>query len=157
MFKKYFCAIFLLTAFFVFATSIILRAEINFDFGLPLFRQNEINFEKTKTADYNLQLLKKYILEHKDNVIAQYHAITRWFNLIKLSDTPKYAELIKSGNDYFSIKDPNKASIEEKLRYIFYKGVMLCNKKKEDSELKDEQHFEELLLNYEEELQESAE
>ncbi|MBR4329330.1 MAG: tetratricopeptide repeat protein [Candidatus Riflebacteria bacterium] len=155
MFKKPFCTI-LLTAFFIFATSIILRAEINFDFGLPLFRQNEINFEKTKTADYNLQLLKKYILEHKGNVIAQYHAINRWFNLIKLSDTPKHAELIKSGNEYFSIKDPNKASTEEKLRHIFYSGLMLCNNKKEDSECKEEQHFEELLLDYEEELQESA-
>ena len=156
MFKKSFYIIFLLTAFFVFATNIILKAEINFDFGLPLFRQTEVNFEKTKPADYNLQLLKKYILEHKDNVIAQYHAINRWFNLIKLSDTPKHAELIKSGNSYFSIKDPNKASTEEKLRYIFYTGLLLCNNKKEDSECKDEQRFEELLLDYEEELQECA-
>ena len=156
MFKKSFCIIFLLTAFFIFANSIILKAEINFDFGLPLYRQTEVNFEKTKTADYNLQLLKKYILEHKGNVIAQYHAINRWFNLIKLSDTPKHAELIKSGNEYFSIKDPNKASTEEKLRHIFYTGVLLCNSKKEDSEFKDEQHFEELLLDYEEELSECA-
>lgn len=156
MFKKFLCTIFLLTALFVFATSIKLKAEINFDFGLPLFRQNEINFEKTKPADYNLQLLKKYILEHKGNVIAQYHAINRWFNLIKLSDTPKHAELIKSGNDYFSIKDQNKASTEDKLRNIFYTGVLLCNSKKEDSEFKDEQHFEELLLDYEDELHESA-
>lgn len=156
MFKKSFCVIFLLTAFFVFATSIILRAEINFDFGLPLFRQNEINFEKTKPADYNLQLLKKYILEHNGNVIAQYHAINRWFNLIKLSDSKRHDELIKSGNEYFAIKDPNKATTEEKLRHIFYKGVMLCNSKKEDSECKEEQKFEELLLDYEEELHESA-
>ena len=156
MFKKSFCTLFLLTAFFVFATSIILRAEINFDFGLPLFRQSEINFEKTKPADYNLQLLKKYILEHKDNVIAQYHAINRWFNLIKLSDTKRHDELIKSGNEYFAIKDQNKATKEEKLRHIFYKGVMLCNSKKEDSECKEEQKFEELLLDYEEELNECA-
>ena len=156
MFKKSFCVIFLLTAFFVFATSIILRAEINFDFGLPLFRQNEINFEKTKPADYNLQLLKKYILEHNGNVIAQYHAINRWFNLIKLSDSKRHDELIKSGNEYFAIKDQNKATTEEKLRHIFYKGVMLCNSKKEDSECKEEQKFEELLLDYEEELHESA-
>ncbi|MBQ2593580.1 MAG: tetratricopeptide repeat protein [Candidatus Riflebacteria bacterium] len=155
MFKKSFCTILFLTAFFIFAANII-KAEINFDFGLPLFRQNEINFEKTKPADYNLQLLKKYILEHKGNVIAQYHAINRWFNLIKLSDTPKHAELIKSGNDYFSIKDPNKASTEDKLRNIFYTGVMLCNNKKDDSEFKDEQHFEEILLDYEEDLHESA-
>ena len=147
MFKKSFCTILFLTAFFVFAANII-KAEINFDFGLPLFRQNEINFEKTKPADYNIQLLKKYILEHKGNVIDQYHAINRWFNLIKLSDTPKHAELIKSGNDYFSIKDPNKASTEDKLRNIFYTGVMLCNNKKDDSEFKDEQHFEEILLDY---------
>ena len=157
MFKRSLCTVFVLTAFLIFASSLILRAEINFDFGLPLYRQNEIIFEKTKPADYNLQLLKKYILEHKENVIAQFHAINRWFNLIKLSDTPKHAQLIKSGNEYFSIKDSKKATNEEKLRYIFYSGILLSNKKGEDPECKEEQKFEELLLDYEDDLKETAE
>ena len=157
MFKKSFYTVFALTVFFLFSIIIELKAEINFDFGLPLYRQSEINFEKTKTVDYNLQLLKKYILEHKGNVIAQFHAINRWFNLIKLSDTPKHAELLKVGNEYFAIKDKKKADAEEKLRNIFYTGIMLCNNKNEDPECKEDQKFEEILLEYEDDLHEKAE
>ena len=132
-----------------------LQAEITFDFALPLFKQEEINFEKTKPADYNFQLLKKYLLEHEANVIAQFHAINRWFTLIKLSDTPRQKELLTVGNTYFSTKNNSKATKEEKLREIFYKGILLTTDKTEDPENKKDQEFEELLLEAEEELAEN--
>ena len=155
MFKKSFFNIFFVLLL-ILASYSELKAEINFDFGLPLFRQREIIFEKTKSADYNLHLLKKYILEHKDNVIAQFHAITRWFTLIKLSDTPKHAALISEGDKYFSLEGKEKPTNEEILRCIFYSGIMLSNEKEEDPDCKKEQAFEELLLDHEDELKENA-
>ena len=156
MFKKSFFTSFLIFLFLILTIASELKAEINFDFGLPLFRQRDINFEKTKSADYNLQLLKKYILEHKDNVIAQYHAITRWFTLIKLSDKPKHAALIEEGNKYFSLEGKDKPTDEEKLRGIFYSGILLSNEKEDDPDCKKDQAFEEMLLEYEDELKEKA-
>ena len=149
--------IILATVLFTLTLCSSLKAEINFDFGLPLFRHREVNFEKTKSADYNLQLLKKYILENDKNVISQYHVILRWFTLIKLSDTPKHSALIEAGNKYFSLEGKEKPSVEEKLRNIFYNGVLLSCDKEDDPESKKDQEFEELLLEYEEELHDRAE
>ena len=152
MFKRSFFSNFLIILAFILLVSSEVKAEINFDFGLPLFRQTEVNFEKNKTSDYNLQLLKKYILEHKGNVIAQYQAILRWFTLIKLSDTPRHSELIEAGNKYFSLDGVEKPTSEDKLRKIFYKGTLLSSDKSEDQDSKKDQEFEELLLEYDEEL-----
>lgn len=156
MFKKSFFGNFLIILAFILLISSELKAEINFDFGLPLFRQTEVNFEKNKTSDYNLQLLKKYILEHKGNLIAQYQAILRWFTLIKLSDTPRHSELIEAGNKYFSLVGVEKPTSEDKLREIFYKGTLLSIDKSEDQDSKKDQEFEELLLEYDEELKDKA-
>lgn len=156
MTKKSSFMIFLTTALFVFMFCFETKAEINFDFGLPLFRQREINFEKTKPADYNIQLLKKYIIESKDKVINQYHAILRLFTLMKLSDTPKYSELLSESNKYFSLEGKENPTDEEILRNIFYNGVLLSSDKEEDPQGKKDQAFEELLLNNEERLQKNA-
>ena len=155
MFKKDYATVIFTVALFLLTLTSELQAEITFDFALPLFKQEEINFEKTKPADYNFQLLKKYLLEHEANVIAQFHAINRWFTLIKLSDTPRQKELLTVGNTYFSTKNNSKATKEEKLREIFYKGILLTTDKTEDPENKKDQEFEELLLEAEEELAEN--
>lgn len=156
MFKRQVCTVFCTIAILILSLCTKLTAEINFDFALPLFKQEEVNFEKTKPTDYNLQLLKKYILEHEGNVLAQYHAINRWFTLIKLSDTPRHAELLAAGDKYFSTKDKKKPTTEEKLREIFYLGLLLHTDKTEDAENKKDQEFEELLLEREDELSENA-
>ena len=142
MFKRSLCTTFFIILAFIFIIASELKAEINFDFGLPLYRQTEVNFEKNKPSDYNLQLLKKYILEHKGNVIAQYQAIVRWFTLIKLSDTPRQKELLEAGNKYFSLEGKNKPTDEDRLRNIFYSGILLSTDKSEDSSCKKEQEFE---------------
>lgn len=155
MSNKTLYAAFVLTVIFILCHCIELKAELNFDFALPLFKENEVNFEKTKATDYNLQILKKYILEREGKVLSQFHAITRWFTLIKLSDRPRQAELLESGSKYFSTKNKNKADVEEKLREVFYKGILLSVDKKEDPDNQKDQEFEELLLDLEEELQEN--
>jgi hypothetical protein len=66
---------FLLAAVFAFCAITPLFAELNFDFGLPLFGFEEIRFEKTKPVDFNLQLLKKYITEQQGEIIPQLHGI----------------------------------------------------------------------------------
>lgn len=156
MFKGRVRTVFCTIAILVLGLCTKLSAEINFDFALPLFKQEEVNFEKTKPTDYNLQLLKKYILEHDSDVLAQFHAINRWFTLIKLSDTPRHAELLAAGNKYFSTKDKKKPTQEEKLREIFYAGLLLQSDKAEDPENKKDQEFEELLLDNEDDLAENA-
>ena len=156
MFKGRVYPVFCMIAILVLGLCTKLSAEINFDFALPLFKQEEVNFEKTKPTDYNLQLLKKYILEHEGDVLAQFHAINRWFTLIKLSDTPRHDELLAAGNKYFSTKDKKKATTEEKLREIFYSGLLLQSDKTEDPENKKDQEFEELLLDNEDDLAENA-
>ncbi len=120
------------------------RAESAFDFGLPLFGYEEVRFEKTKAPDFNFQLLKKYLNEYQDSTLHQFHAISRWFSLIKLSDTPRRAELIKLGSEYFSTAKVKDISPSERLREIFFSGLLLANEKQEDAN-KDEA-FEELLL-----------
>ena len=155
MFKEYTKKIIIVIMLMLLSIGMEVKAEINFDFALPLFKQNEVNFEKTKPTDYNFQLLKKYILEHDGNVLAQYHAIVRWFSLIKLSDTPRHDELINVGNKYFSTVGKKNPTTEERLREIFYKGVLLSIDKTEDPESKKDQEFEDILLNNEEELHEN--
>jgi len=55
--------------------SVTAFAEVNFDFGLPLFGFEEIRFEKSKPADFNIHLLKKYILENEGSILQQLHGI----------------------------------------------------------------------------------
>lgn len=156
MFKKSICTVYIIVTLLIISITTQLQAEINFDFALPIFKQDDVNFEKTKPTDYNFQLLKKYILEHEGNVIAQYNAIVRWFSLIKLSDTPRHDELIASGNKYFSTKEVKNPSNEAKLREIFYRGILLSLDKGEDPEGIKDQEFEELILDSDDELHEIA-
>ena len=123
-----------------------LRAEVNFDFGLPLFGIEEIRFEKTKPSDFNLTLLKKYISEQPGNILAQLHAISRWFSLIKLSDTPRRDELIKMSTSLFKSTDKKDFTAEERLRDVFFNGLLLSIDKTDDPKNDKDHAFEELLL-----------
>jgi Tfp pilus assembly protein PilF len=137
----------------IFALLTTAQAEPAFDFGLPLFGYEEVRFEKTKTPDFNLQFLKKYILEHQGYILHQFHGITRWISLIKLSDKPKQKRLIKMSKDWFSTASSKEVSQEERLREIFFNGVLLTLS---DSQSNDEDSaLEDLLLDSEVLLQSS--
>ncbi len=146
---KTFKLIFLLLIF-TFITSIS-RAELNFDFGLPIFGKQEVKFEQTKSADFNFSLLKKYIHDKQDDIISQLHIINRWFSLIKLSDTPRHDELLKLGYEYFDTTN-KECTKSEKLLDVFYKGIALCIDKEKDPENKKDEEFENFLLSSEEKL-----
>ncbi len=147
-FLRSFLIIMLLTAGLLAPAS----AEINFDFGLPLFNQEEIRFEKSKPSDFNLQLLKKYMTEQQGNMLAQLHAITRWFSLIKLSDAPRREELVKLSTAFFKSASKKDFSAPERLRDIFFNGLLLSVDKSDDPKNLKDQAFEDLLLNSEEKL-----
>lgn len=150
MLSKFFRRIFFLSLFLATTLLTPVLGEVNFDFGLPLFGHEEIRFEKTKPSDFNLQLLKKYITEQQGNTLAQLHAITRWFSLIKLSDTPRRDELIKLSTSFFNSTGKKDCSSEERLRDIFFNGLLLSIDKTEDKANKKDHAFEELLLDSEE-------
>ena len=129
-------------------------AEANFDFGLPLFGFEEIRFEKSKPADFNIHLLKKFIAENEGSMIQQLHGINRWFSLLRLSDTPRRDELIKQSSDYFSNAGKKKVSNEEKLREVFFSGMLLSQDRAPDPANKQDQAFEDLLIEAEDQLAE---
>ena len=118
-------------------------AEANFDFGLPLFGFEEIRFEKSQPADFNIHLLKKYLVENEGSMIQQLHGINRWFSLLRLSDTPRRDELVKQSSSFFSNAGKKNVSNEERLREIFFNGLLLSQDKKADPTNKQdqEQHF----------------
>lgn len=142
----------LLTLIAILSITTTLRAEVNFDFGLPLFGIEEIRFEKTKPSDFNLTLLKKYISEQPGNMLAQLHAISRWFSLIKLSDTPRRDELIKMSTSLFKSTGKKDFIPEERLRDIFFNGLLLGIDKTNDPKNEKDHALEELLLDSEERL-----
>lgn len=147
LFRVFFLALLLSTTLFSPA-----HADLNLDFGLPLFGFEEIKFEKTKPVDFNLQLLKKFIIEHQGSVLPQLHGISRWFSLIKLSDAPRREQLIKESSSYFALADVKKASSEELLRAIFFKALLLSQDKSADQNNVRDQELEELLLDAEDKL-----
>ena len=148
---------FILGLFFVCLTFSQLYAEAAFDFGLPLFGHEEVRFEKTKTPDFNFQLLKKYLNEHQGSILHQLHAITRWFSLIKLSDTPRQAELSRLSQSFFDTGRAKEISKEERLREVFFNGLLLSKEKEMDESNSDDENFEDLLLKSEKLLADSAE
>lgn len=136
-------------------SSLALYAESAFDFGLPLFGHEDVRFEKSKTPDFNFQLLKKYVSEHQGSVLHQLQAISRWFSLIKLSDTPRRAELLKLSSDWFSTEKVKDVSVEERLREIFFRGLQLSFEATSNESNEEDESFEELLLDSESLLRES--
>ncbi len=144
--------VFCLAIFFIAALFSPVSGEINFDFGLPLFGHEEIRFEKTKPSDFNLQLLKKYLNEQQGNTLAQLHAITRWFSLIKLSDTPRRDELIKLSTSFFKSTGKKDFSEEERLRDIFFTGLLLSIDKSDDKSNLQDKNLEDLLIDSEDRL-----
>lgn len=131
---------------FSFLATASLYAEAAFDFGLPLFGHEEVRFEKSKTPDFNFQLLKKYLNEHHGSEFHQLHAITRWFSLIKLSDTPRRAELKKLSRAFFSTASMKTVSAEERLNEVFFNGLLLAEDKDSGQNNSEDEKFEELLL-----------
>lgn len=132
------------------------KAELNFDFGLTLFGQEEVRFEQSKSADFNYQLLKKYMNERKNNVLVSLHVIVRWFSLIKLSDVPRRDELVELSNGFFATKEGHKTSEIDRIKEIFYRGILLANDKENHPDSLKEQSFEDLLLDSEELLAHSG-
>lgn len=133
----------------IFCAAVSARAA-DVDFGLPLFNLEEIRLEKTKAPDFNLSLLKKYLSEHQKNTLAQLHAMAQWVTLMKMSDTPRTAELEKIvlkqlATEKFS--DENKA---EGLRYLFLKGLLTAADKEPDPKNTRDHDFEDLLMKAEE-------
>ncbi|MGM0599737.1 MAG: tetratricopeptide repeat protein [Candidatus Rifleibacteriota bacterium] len=120
-----------------------------FDFGLPLFGYEEIRFDKSSSSDFNFQLLKKYLSEHSESPLHQLHAISRWFSLIRLSDTPRRTELIKISSDYFSTEKQKEVSKFERLQEIFFRGLQLSNDYNENRSENADERFESLLLDSE--------
>lgn len=133
------------------AISTCVYAEINFDFGLPIFGRQEIKFEQTKSADFNFSLLKKHIHDKHEDIISQLHIINRWFSLIKLSDKPRHDELLKLGSEYFDTTN-KECTQQEKLLDVFYKGIALCIDKENDPESKKDEEYENFLLDAEDKL-----
>ena len=131
-------------------------AEANFDFGLPLFGFEEIRFEKSKPADFNIHLLKKYLIETEDSMILQLHGINRWFSLLRLSDAPRREELIKNSSTFFSNAGKKKISKSERLREIFFSGLLLSQDREPDPGNKKDQAFEDLLIEAEDFLAENG-
>ena len=132
-------------------------AEANFDFGLPLFGFEEIRFEKSQPADFNIHLLKKYLVENEGSMIQQLHGINRWFSLLRLSDTPRRDELVKQSSSFFSNAGKKNVSNEERLREIFFNGLLLSQDKKADPTNKQDQAFEDLLIEADDQLTEVGE
>lgn len=141
--------------FIIFSLFQTCYAEINFDFGLTLFGQEEVKFEQSKTSDFNFQLLKKYIHEKQDNIIAQLHVITRWFSLIKLSDKPRRDELIAIGSGFFDTQK-KEFNATERVSEIFYKGILLSNENDEKDITEQDEIFENLILDSEDKLSENG-
>lgn len=131
-------------------------AEANFDFGLPLFGFEEIRFEKSKPADFNIHLLKKYILENDGSMLQQLHGINRWFSLLRLSDAPRREELIKHSISYFSNTGKKEVGVSERLREVFFSGLLLSQDREPDAANKKDQAFEDLLIEAEEQLAENG-
>jgi len=136
--------------------SVTAFAEVNFDFGLPLFGFEEIRFEKSKPADFNIHLLKKYILENEGSILQQLHGINRWFSLLLLSDAPRREELIKHSQSYFSNAGKKTVTTSERLREIFFSGLLLSQDRNPDPGNKMDQAFEDLLIEAEEKLSENG-
>lgn len=147
----------LFTVFFLAAAfASVSAAEINFDFGLPVFGMEEIRFEKTKPVDFNLQLLKKYLNEHQGSVLPQLHGINRWFSLLRLSDAPRKEQLISESKKFFTLKPGSKADSEERIRSVFFHGLLLSQDKSADPENLKDHEFEDLLIESEDYLAESG-
>ena len=138
---------------FIFPSSV--RAEAEFDFGLPLFGKDEIRFEKAQEPDFNLQLLKKYMTEHEKSSISQLHGIYRWLTLYKLSDEPRQKILYTAGLKFFSKKPDSKDY--PSLNEIFYRGLFLSIDKDDDPKNTADQKFEEMLLAAEDKFEKVAE
>ncbi|HOY66319.1 MAG TPA: tetratricopeptide repeat protein [Candidatus Ozemobacteraceae bacterium] len=130
-------------------------AEI--DFGLPLFNVEELRLEKTKAPDFNLSLLKKYLSEQQKNTLAQLHAMSQWVTLMKLSDTPRAAELEKIAIAFLETKSFTADRKAEALRYLYLRGLMLAANREDDPKNARDHAFEELLLKGEEPFERTPE
>lgn len=130
------------------ATVSVHAADI--DFGLPLFNLDEVRLEKAKAPDFNLSLLKKYLSEHQKDTLAQLHAMSQWVTLMKLSDTPRTAELEKIITKYLKTDKFTAEDKEGGLRYIFLQGLLTAANKEPDPKNIRDQEYEELLLKAEE-------
>jgi len=153
--KQFFSAVFLVILLSA-SVSGAVYGEANFDFGLPLFGFEEIRFEKSKPADFNIHLLKKYIMENEGAMLQQLHGINRWFSLLRLSDAPRREELIKNSSSFFSNAGKKTVSASERLREIFFTGLLLSQDKEPDPANKKDQKFEDLLIEAEEQLPENG-
>ena len=120
------------------------------DFGLPLFNIEELRLEKTKAPDFNLSLLKKYLSEHQKNTLAQLHAMSQWVTLMKLSDTPRTAELGTIITASLATSTFSDAEKPAGLRYLFLRGLLIAANKDADPRNAQDRELEELLLKAEE-------
>lgn len=127
-------------------------ADPTFDFGMPLFGLDDLRFEQSASPELNVQLLEKHINEHPDSIITQINAITRWFNLLRLSDTPRRDELIKLGHELFDYSQKAELSTNERLLEIYFVGMLLAHDREPDPSNAKDQAFEELLIAAEDKL-----
>jgi len=127
------------------------------DFGLPLFNLEEIRLEKTKAPDFNLSLLKKYLAEHQKNPLAQLHAMAQWVTLMKMSDTPRTAELEKLVLKQIATEKFSDETKAEGLRYLFLNGLLTAGNREPDPKNARDHAFEELLLKAEEPFERTPE
>lgn len=127
-------------------------ASPTFDFGMPLFGLDDLRFEQSASPELNIQLLEKHINEHPDSLITQINAISRWFNLLRLSDAPRRDELIKLGHELFDCPDRSEISKAQRLLEIYFKGMLLAYDREPDPANLKDQAFEELLIVAEDEL-----
>jgi len=135
----------------------VLGVGTDIDYGLPIFGQEDIRLEKDKPPDFNLQLLKKYLMENQSRPLSQMHAINSLVKIIRLSSSPKDEELAKIAINFFrldSFKDKPKADC---LLWVYLKGLLLAEDKKADPTNIKDHEFEDILLMAEDKLNDMPE
>ncbi|MBF0406275.1 MAG: tetratricopeptide repeat protein [Candidatus Riflebacteria bacterium] len=151
---------------FFLTTSLALNASVlHFDFGLPIFGFDELRLEKSKNADFNIQLLKKYLSENETSSLHHFQGIFQVVKSAILFDTSldKKGGLIDRTRKLLKVNDFSKASKIQILDYIFFEGLVLAHLPQDESSKEPkkinlhDRDFEKILIKAEEILEDSAE
>ncbi len=131
---------------------------LDIDFGLAIFGGEELRLEKTKSPDFNVTLLRKYIIENAEKPLHHLHGITVLANLIKQSEELRAGELRDLARRVFrsQLKDKVEPSLIQ-LGELFFEGMSLAVSPAADAKPADDRAFEDLLLKAEDTLIEKPE
>ncbi len=141
-----FSILLLMTCMGFLSSSVVMGANLEFDFGLPLFGGDEVRYERDKQPDFNFQLLKKYLSENSQKPLHHFHAFFAWMNLIRLSPANRHEELKAIVLKHFS---PGKFDPDDRmpgLDALLARGLFLAREPAEPGKTEPDEKFEELLL-----------